>query len=253
MKKLAPSFLIGLFAGICAVFVPRMGGLFEADPSRFDMVFPLSFVVMGSIYGAIVGVIVAIIYYDKPGSPSDRLMTGLGVPALLAGAIATNVHTAESNSKAELIDRLAASVVVSEKIPVDSRGTSSFEVLPPAPAAAPGKISWELLLGVTSAWADEMRVAQVTPPSSPQSQWRPAWTPIQAQEANYAIVLETAKSEQEAQSLARQLRPRFPTATAVKTDRGFSVITGVKPKSDAVLEAVQLKKEGASPELLLVK
>src|SRR5512141_166979 len=94
LKRSTASFLIGLFARLCAVFVPRMGGLFAGDPDHV-VVFPMTFVLLGMCYAAIVGLIVVIIYFDKAGTPSDRFMTGLGAPALHAGASATSAHTAE--------------------------------------------------------------------------------------------------------------------------------------------------------------
>jgi len=75
------TFLIGVFAGVCAVFVPRLGGLLVIQDMERITVFPAPFILLGMAYATIVGAIAAILYYEKAGTPGERFMTALGLPA----------------------------------------------------------------------------------------------------------------------------------------------------------------------------
>jgi hypothetical protein len=248
--KCVGSFVIGLFAGVCAVFVPRMGGLLVADDLDRISLFPAPFVVMGVAYAAIVGAILTILYYGRKGTPGERFMAALGIPALLAGALATSAQTGKVQQLQVTAERLSNAAVAAERIRKNDTPSALVPLAPTsASPAAPGA-SLEILLGIGSAYA------QATPasvqPRQQQSLLR--FTPVEAAEASYAVLVERTATAEAAQRKVQELRPKYPNAQAVRSDTGFGVVVDVKPESAAVLEAIRVKRElGASPELLRVK
>lgn len=247
VSKCAGSFVIGLFAGICAVFVPRMGGLLVADDLDKISLFPTPFLLLGVAYAAIVGVILVILYYDRKGTPRDRFMAALGIPALLAGALATSAQTGKVQQLQATAEKLSNAVVSAEKIRKDDKPS---DLVPLAPGLQPSSsdAGFERLLGIGTAHA------QIRAVGGPAQQGMLQFTPIQANEPRYAVLVGQTSSADDARKRAQELRPLYPNAQAVKSGSGFGVVTDVKPESAAVLEAIRIKREmGVAPQLIRVK
>lgn len=237
--KCAGTFAIGFFGGVCAVFVPRMGGLLVAEDLFKISVFPMPFIIMGGIYALVIGIVIAILFYGKDSTPADRFMTSLGIPALLAGAISASAQTGHVKSLQADNGRLAEIARTAEKI---QKNDAPVEIVPLRPAPNGSVID---LVPIAAAHAQSAQAGSGT--------WR-TWGAIQGEEPRYAIVVDRTPNEQQAVQRARTLQADFPDAQAVRLPQGFGVITGVKAESAAVLEAVRIKRESTiSPELMRVK
>lgn len=247
--KCASSFFIGLFAGICAVFVPRMGGLLVADDLDRISLFPAPFVLMGTLYAAIVGAILVILYYDRRGTPRERFMAALGIPALLAGALATSAQTGKVQQLQATAEKLSNAAATAERIGKQDTPADLVPIAPPSARPSSSDAGLERLLGIGNAHAEGGGPWEGT-----QQKKLLQFAPVQANEASYAVMVAKTPTAELAQKKASELRPRYPNAQAVRSTAGFGVITGVKPESAAVLEAIQVKRElGVAPELVRVK
>jgi hypothetical protein len=247
--KCTGSFAIGMFAGICAVFVPRMGGLLVADDLDKISLFPAPFVVMGTAYAAIVGLILVILYYDRKGAPRERFMAALGIPALLAGALATSAQTGKVQQLQVTAERLSNAAASAEKIRKLDTPSELVPLAPPSAQPSSSDAGFERLLGIGSAYAGGGEALGA------KTQQKYLQIPaIQANEPTYAVLVAKTPTAALAQQKALELRPRYPNAQAVKSGSGFAVVTDVKPESVAVLEAIRYKGEmGVTPELVRVK
>jgi hypothetical protein len=80
---------------------------------------------------------------------------------------------------------------------------------------------------------------------------------VRMEQTRYAVVLKHAASERDAVAEAQKLRAQFPTARAVRSDKGYFVVLGNAPMSetDALLAATRAKKlnESLRPVLVEVK
>lgn len=247
MTKVIGTFLVGTFAGLCAVFVPRMGGLLVAEELTRITVFPAPFIVLGFIYAAVIGAVVAIMYHGETSTLRQKFMTALGIPALLAGTLTTTAQTGEVRNLQTHNSRLAEVARTGEKI---KKIETPFEIIPlelhpnlkPSPS---GRVNE--LLGIGTAFAAD------TTSSAGKESWT-GWGAVQAQEPRYAIVVDRATDAKKAVQRANELKAQFSNVQAIRTPDGYAVITGVRPESSAVLEAIRIKREtGLQPELMRVK
>ena len=241
------TFLIGVFAGVCAVFVPRLGGLLVIQDMERITVFPAPFILLGMAYATIVGAIAAILYYEKAGTPGERFMTALGLPALLAGALSTTAHTNQVQKLQANTARLGDAVIAAENI---KRNDEPIDLQPlSAPKPGVSGLRPEMLLGIGTAMAQ----TTAPPPRAPSST---NWTGLQlgAKEPDYAVLVYRAATAEQAEKKAAELSHKLPGVKAVKAGSGFAVMSSVKPESSAILEASSLKRElGLPTELVRVK
>lgn len=244
VTKCTGSFVIGLFAGVCAVFVPRMGSLLGgADLERIS-IFPAPFVVMGLAFAAIVGAVLAILYYGRSSSPGEQFMAALGVPALLAGALSTSAQTGRVQQLQVTADQLSSFAVAAEQI---RKNDTPVDIFPIAPAADKSSAGFERLLGIGTAHA-----GQPEPIRTQQSLLQSAT--VGASEPSYALLVAKSASAAAAQQRASQLRAKYPNARAIRAGDKYGVIVDIRPESSAVAEAIRIKREsGVAPELIRLK
>ena len=86
MAKYVSTFLIGLFASICAVFVPRMVAMLNGGHGDLQY-FNRDFVLVGIAFALVIGGVTVIFFQGKQKSAGEIFMAALGIPALLAGAL----------------------------------------------------------------------------------------------------------------------------------------------------------------------
>jgi len=235
MKAALITFFVGGFAGLCAVFVPRMGGLLAARDIENISIFPVPFVVLGVVYAAAIGIVVLILYYDDKQKVRlrQKFVTALGVPALVAGTLTTGAQTNEMNDLQGKVEALSAQVSTAEGIHVDNEAMTIQPLDAPGPS---GSIRPHELLGIGTAYAaPKVLVAE-------SGSWG-NYGAIQAREPNYAIVVYRTNDANKAREQASQLKRQFPDARAIRMSGGFAVITGVLPQSSATLEAAKIKRD----------
>jgi hypothetical protein len=236
------KFLVGFFAGTCAVFVPRLVGVLAvSDMTKVNPV-PASFIYLGLAFAAIIGVAVVILEFGETKKPSDTFMAALGLPALLAGALSTAASTNHIDDLAKKNQDLTTAVRGALDIKANDNPLSIVGPVPGTPT------TWlEDVLGIGAAFAQSDAGAVAA--KSNWSRWG-----VQYQEPKYAVVIESAATAEIATHRAAQLRSRIPTAQAINTSQGYKVISGVASESTAVLDAVEVKKAtGITPQLVLVK
>jgi hypothetical protein len=244
MRVALITFLVGGFAGLCSVFVPRMGGLFAARDIEGISVFPLPFVTLGVIYAAAIGIVVVILYHEEKEKVRlrQKFMTALGVPALIAGTLTTGAQTTEVRDLQQTVEQLSVQVIAAEGIETMDEAVA-IEPLGPGPGV------WNRgheLLGIGTAHAGLQPVSDAG-----------AWGNIGAirtKETRYAVVVYRSNDAQDARRRAAELKRQFPGARAVKMSGTYAVITGVLPRSAAVLEVSKVREaSGLRPTLVRVK
>lgn len=242
MTRHIANFTIGFFAGLCAVFVPRMLAMLNGSSSDLQL-FHVNYIVVGILFSIIIGGVTALLEQAKNRTAPERFMTALGIPALLAGALNTgtanvDLHRSEAD-KQKLIAALqeqsgikindeAAEIKPLQAVRNDTHSQLDFSIIPSAHAK------------------DDTR------PSGDEG----SGLGIQVEQKPYVVVLGRSKTEAEALKKAEKLRKTVPGATAVQSGQEFLVIDGTekRTRSDAMLRALELQSETKlKPSLLQVK
>jgi hypothetical protein len=237
------KFLIGFVGGFCAAISPRLMAFLTLSGGSDIVLINAGYFGVAVLFAALVGAVVMIWEWGEFREPRATFMTALGLPALLAGALNTtngayelNNHAKENSELVELVQSLSDIPEISEGslIPLtDARGTG-------------GSINAMAFLGIGVAYAAGDEVEQDGLDLNPS---------IQIQKSRYVIVLERAQSEEEAKDRASVLKSDIPFAQAVRVGNKFLIIDSEpRPRSEAVLEAIRLKKKHSlKPALLRVK
>lgn len=240
------TFLIGFFASICAVFVPRMVTMLNSSNGGLQY-FHRDYVLVGLAFALLIGVITVIFEQGKNKKASETFMTALGIPALLAGALNSGVAGNDVTELQTANQKLNEALAQKSGISIEEK-TSTIVPLEAAPANPRPPVSQSSFSFITVAQAREDEYAPAKSTSLNLS--------TQADQPRYLIVLEKFKTKAEAIQRAEGLRKALPRAAAVQSDRNFLVIDSEEPlkKSDALLKAIELQnKTGLKPYLLQVK
>jgi hypothetical protein len=241
MNKHILDFLIGCFAALCAVFVPRMVAMLNGNTADLQF-FHSSYVVLGAAFSFVIGVITAIFEQYKHKSAAETFITALGIPALLAGALNTGTATSSLQSLATDNRKLTNALQQRSGIPVEE-GTTAIVPL----QFVPDKSSQSDIQIIPSAMAQTM----VSQPGNDALNFG-----IRVEQKAYVVVLDKTGSREEALGKAAELRKIIPSATVVQSNQDFLVVDSAKPsnKSDALLKALDLQdKTGRRTYLLQVK
>jgi len=148
-------------------------------------------------------------------------------------------HMLETKSQENM--KLAEVVRSVSEIPEVSIG--NFTPLSDASEAAKAKPSLSVSFNIISvAEAGETKVAENTFDLNPT---------LKFNEKQYYIILMEAASGAEAKQKASDLRANLATAQAIKAgDKYYVIDSKAKPKPQAVLEIIELKKRGFNPGIL---
>lgn len=246
MAKNITTFLIGFFASICAVFVPRMVAMLNGSHAEMQYLHR-DYVLVGLAFAFIIGGITVIFEQSKQKSAGEIFMTALGIPALLAGALSSgtagnNLNELQANNK-----KLVNVLKQQSSITIEDEATN-ITPLEATPSNSHSPISQSGFSLISDAQAQASDVVHATNEGLQLG--------IQVEQTPYLIVLEKFKNKEEAIKKAVELRKIFPKATAVQSNKNFLVIDGEKPlsKSDALLKAIDLQgKTNLKPSLLKTK
>ena len=176
-------------------------------------------------------------------------MVALGIPALFSGGMNTTTAANSFINSLQKKEQLVRQIQNLEKI--DIRPKVSITPLSEVEGSNQSRMN---LFFIPLAYAGESN-NQIAKPFliyDPGLQ-------IEREQERYAIILDTARNKEEAKRKAESLRTEFSglNPKAVRTGDGeFLVIEGGEPlpQSDALLEAIRLKKiTGMKPSLLRVR
>lgn len=241
VEKPVYKFIIGFVGGFFAAAFPRlMAALTMQDGSELVLL-SAGYLSIAVLFGVMIGSVVMIMEWGVPKEPGATFMTALGLPALLAGALNTTngAHMLETKSQENM--KLAEVVRRVSDIPEVSIGSFT----PLSDASGAGKSSHPVsfnIINVAHAEAEAIEVADNTFDLNPT---------IKFQQKQYYIILVEVASEAEAKQRAIDIRSNVATAQAIKAgDKYYVIDSKAKPKSEAVLEIIELKKSGFKPGIL---
>jgi len=243
MTKHILTFMIGLFATLCAVFVPRMLAALNGNHGETNY-FGHDYVLIGIAFAVVIGFITVIFEQGKIRKASETFMTALGMPALLAGALNTGVVGGDVSDLQAQNQRLSDSLKQQSGIVIE-KYSSDFAPLEIEPLSLISPPSFSLI-----------SVAQAADNASVSKKSEAFSLGIQAKQRHYRIVLKKFNNKDDAIKNAKELRRVIPSAVAVKAGKSFLVIEGGEPlnESDALLKAIEFqKKTGLKPSLIPVK
>jgi hypothetical protein len=229
------KFAIGSIASLCAVLVPRLLAALTVRDQADVIFISRDFAGLAVLFSALVGLVVAILEWRVPRAPRDTFMTTLGIPAILAGALSANQNTQAlqqaAKTQGDLVNVLSGQAGISIE-PAKAPGT--------APGSQQGRLTDVL---IPPLYAAGLQANSVTT--------APTQFAISVNQPRYFIVLDRARTQQEAQARASQLAQRLSASApgrplALQVQRyadEFLVVVGggARAKSDAVIEAVRVK------------
>ncbi|MBW2624022.1 MAG: hypothetical protein JRD68_14030 [Deltaproteobacteria bacterium] len=118
VKKPLAKLVIGMFAGLCAAFFPRLVLLINAIGQDIQLldIFDPQYLICAFLFSVIVGVVVMLFEWHVVNEPGKTFMMALSVPALIAGGLNTNTALNLYESDTEINTRL--STVFEDSTPV---------------------------------------------------------------------------------------------------------------------------------------
>lgn len=228
------KFAIGFFAGLCAVFSPKILTVLAVPTDKITL-FSSGYVALGLAFATMIGVGILIIEWKLPKKPVDTFTKALGLPALLAGALNTASDTNNINTY----------VKHTEQITSGAPGTAGIPILPFSPispiedegAQPVGDSSSLNIPGISAAHAG------TGIPNNPAMAFNPG---IQIQEQHYLIVLARTANRDEAIKKAQGLRSKFPNARVVRSGNDFLIIhdSEARIKSEVLPDAIRIRDGG---------
>lgn len=229
------KFVIGFVAGICTAFLPRLTAALSVAAEGTSLIFfNTTYLVISLSFAVIIGAVITILEWDVARKPRDIFMTALGIPALITGAINTATVTTQLDKANHDKDKLIEELSKQGDIPITSSGPDRHSNSSQPPQDLPGLS----LLDSSTAYAAD-RDDKLGKRFVLFQQFQ-----IQKEEPLYYIVLYESPNEEGAKEKAKEIMNIIPNIRIVQTGNGYLVIQGGGPreKSDALLEALQLKK-----------
>lgn len=243
--SLLMKFGIGFVAGLCAALFPRViAELATVSESDVITLFSFNYLVLSLVFAVLVGVVIAILEWGVESSPKNIFMSALAIPGILSGALNTSASV-KGFEQAEKELRLYETTLQQDfDIPMLSPA-----VLEPIGDAWPVDTNQSYVpaaLFISSAQAAESGFHRVTDYGIGIRKAGPA----------YVVVLDQAQSREDAEAKAAALRNKTPVRIfRDNRDRYFiTTSSGPQTKTNALIEAVRLKKEkGVQASLMQVK
>jgi hypothetical protein len=235
------KFLIGFFASVCAVFLPKIVVYLKNEGGETLKILSTEYVVAGLVFAALIGCVILLFEWSKRSKPAEVFMTALGIPALVSGTLGT-VGTADNlKLQAELQRQIVADVARAARVPI-----LDTPITLPAGAAEPQGRVFELIPSAMATPTGENIVL---------AQGQQAQYGVQAVRREFLVVLAQTPNRAEADAKARALKGQFPDVAVVPSGQQFYVTTTSRPLSEAqaLSAAVQLRNAGVSTALVPVR
>ncbi len=282
------KFLIGILAGFCAAFVPRLVAFLALESGHDDKLrylFPNSYILVGVAFTLVIGAVTAVLDHRKSRHIGETFLMALGIPALLSGALNSSTASKgaeEARTTAVALQRenhtLVQQLAGKENIPileprlfkpVTTPESSSSLFFSDAYASQTTTKSGE------SATVDPTDEASTVRKQAPKSIWgeaiwgeakwheeTPKWGVLGVyggvRPTGYILVLDRADSQFEAGKKLEKYKGFSKKTLIYKTsDKDFFIVDGNPLSASTALEAaVRAKKEyGGQPSLfpILIK
>jgi hypothetical protein len=234
------KFLIGFFASVCAVFLPKIVVYLKHEGGDTLKVLSAEYLLAGLAFAALIGFVIVLFEWSKRSKPGDVFMAALGIPALVSGTLNT-VGTADNlKLQTELQRQIVTEVARAARVPILETPVSlpqveierqgrAFEVISSALAAPP---------------TGQHYVAQA------QAQFG-----VQTVRREFLVVVAKTADRAQADAKARSLKGQFPGASVVPAGNEFYVTTTSQPLSEAqaLAAAVRLRETGVAASLVPVR
>lgn len=236
------NFFIGFFAGICAVFVPRMISILSNAEGGLQF-FKTDYLVLGAVFSVIIGGVTVIFGQARQKTAAETFMTALGIPALLSGALNTGTMSNDVKVLQMQKQQLEQKAAQTNGIQIDEGGAS---ITPLTQVTGHKDAPFDFSI-IPSAWAEG---------NEPSHSGNDINFSVLAAEKKYVIVLDKTTDKNKAARKAKELRKLVPQASVVQSGKEFMVVDSPKPqsKTNALLRAIDLKnKYHQTPSLLQVK
>jgi hypothetical protein len=234
--------VIGLFAGICATFLPRIvTALSTSDPTGKIDVFGEDFIMLALVFSGFLGVGVMLLKWAEPLQPAALFTAALGIPAIVAGAFNMSASVSELQNKTAEVAKLAGSI--QERAGVRTLQPQVLTLPGIAPQSALPDDWLERFALIAPAFAQELEEA------IQQQRGFDAGRVID--EPQYLIVLASFEKLEEAQAALDRYKAAAPAATVVQGTTTTYIVDSLEPKpeSEATLRAVELQQllQGVGP------
>ncbi len=242
------KFAIGLLAGGCAVMLPRVLALVSQGDESQIVFLPAPYFLLALGAGLFLGLVMLVFEWKVAATPRQTFMAALGIPATVTGALGTASTSAGLSELAADAARLRQEVRHEQGIAKEGSFDGLQPLGLPAPKKPAAKTSSFLPAVIAIAHAEEARAV-------PASAGEPLRFGIRVEQPKYVVVLEQAKSEQEALRKAGELRRQLPSARAVKANNAYFVVLGSPvSETDALFDAKRAKQAlGANARPVLVE
>jgi len=243
-KSLYFKFGIGFVAGLCAALFPRLiAALATPGESEFVALFNWNYILLSLMFAALIGVVIAILEWEAVSSPKDIFMSSLAIPGILSGALNTAVSV-NGLEQAEMENRVFETTLEQTfDIPTLMPAT----LTPLSKAIPSGSKGHQFsLFFINDAHAENRDFYRVVDYGFG----------IRKSRRSYVVVLDQARTREEAETKAAALRNSTPVKIFRDNSNRFFITTSSGPqnKANALNEAVRLKKKrGLTPSLLEIK
>lgn len=239
------KFLIGFVAGWCAACFPRLSALMAGGNSVDALsLFSFDYIVLSGVFSVVIGFVVMIMEWNVAREPRATFMMAIGIPALLTGSFNATSGAQQVNAQQEKITDLVVQLSKSEGIAIGEEPLGDFTIIGGNKLGVQGKTDPLQWIGIKAAYAAEQNIAG--------QGFNPGY---KIMEPLFYISLGNAPNKELALNMVKQLKTQVKTATAVKTSKGFTILSRLTPlpKSDAIIEATRLKKQNINVSLIPAK
>ena len=244
VSKPVYKFMIGFVGGFFAATFPRLMAALTMQESSEVVLLTAGYLSISVLFAIMIGSVVMIMEWGVPKEPGATFMTALGLPALLAGALNTTNGAHMLDLKSQENMKLTEAAQSENNIPEIS--IEGFTPLTDAARAgkSPYSISFNI---ISSAHANDESIEL----ANNAFDLNPT---IKFEAKQYYVILMEAASEAEAKQKALDIRSNVANAQAIKAgDKYYVIDSKAKPKPEAVLEIIELKKSGFNPGMFLKK
>lgn len=265
-----PKFLIGVIAGVGAIFIPRLtaalSSVTESSNLNLGDYFPSDYLWIAFGFSIFIGLIMVIMEWKVPKEPHVTFALALGVPALFTGGFNTAAANSQYLSTIQQKEALTELLSTQSKVPLVPTSTSPR----PKPLENEGQekpLSFRFnFFGNDVYAADFDKLEQGTnfikKPTGQFENWS-SWVRPQTQQNKYAVVLSSSEIERSAAevkvtdlmstlSQSSEYQPKI-----VKEGGKYWIIdgiTGLTSRSKALIRAIRIKEKlGLSTAVLELK